>query len=117
MKPLAKFIFAWFRSMDITQGFQDAHFNQSILGCRLRCLVSILDRLQVQLLWASNARPVTCVWFKHLQSLLCLFQHLSIEAVWKLDSGFLAPPAPDHPEVCPINQDGQHFIDVLQEFF
>ena len=56
---------------------------------------------------------MTCVWFKHLQSLLCLFQRPSTDATWKTDSGFL-PPAPDHPQVCPINQDGQHFADLIQ---
>jgi hypothetical protein len=115
MKPLATFIISWFRSMEITQGFRDAHFDQFILGCRLRYLISILDRHQVQLLWASNTRTMTYVWFKHLQYQLCLFQRLSIEAMWKLDSGFL-PPMPDHPKVCPINQCGQHFIDILQEW-
>jgi hypothetical protein len=86
-----------------------------LLGCHLHYLISILKRHQVQLLWASNAKTMTYVWFKHLQSLLCLFQRLSIEATWKLDSNFL-PLAPDHPEVCPINQDGQHFVNVLQEW-
>jgi hypothetical protein len=115
MKPLATFIFTWFRSLDVTQGFSDAHFDQSLLGCRLRYLLGVLDRHQVQTLWASNARTMTYVWLQNLQSLLYLFQPLSIEAMWKPDSGFL-PPAPDCPEVCPINQDGQHFVDILQEW-
>ena len=57
---------------------------------------------------------MTYVWFKHLQSLLYLFQRLSTDAMWKMDSGFL-PLAPGHPQVlCPINQDGQHFVDLIQ---
>ena len=113
--PLATFIFTWFRSIDITQGFQTAQFDQSILGCRLRYLVALLQRHQVQLLWASNAKAMTYVWFKHLQSLLYLFQRLATDAMWKTDSGFL-PPAPDHPQVCPFNQDGQHFVDLVQSW-
>jgi hypothetical protein len=38
MKPLAHFIFTWFRSMDINPSFETAKFDQSILGSRLRFL-------------------------------------------------------------------------------
>jgi len=47
---------------------------------RLRYLTAILERHQVQLLWASNAKTVAHVWFEHPQSLLCLFQRLSTDA-------------------------------------
>ena len=51
MKPLVHFIFTWFQSMDINQGFETfSKFDPSILGSRLRFLMSLLDRHPVQLL-------------------------------------------------------------------
>ena len=56
--PLATFIFTWFRSIDITQGFRTAQFDQSILGCCLRYLITILERHQVQLVYGRpTLRP------------------------------------------------------------
>ena len=52
--------------MDVAQGFESAKFDDSILGCRLRYLMLLLDRHPVQALWATQARTMTYVWFKSL---------------------------------------------------
>jgi hypothetical protein len=114
LRPLASFIHTWFRSMDVAQGFASAKFDTSILGCRLRYLMSLLERHAVQTLWATNARIMTYIWFNSLRSLLYLFQRLSSVSMWKAEGGFL--PADPHVHVCPYNRDGQHFIDLVQDF-
>jgi hypothetical protein len=113
MKPLALFIFTCFHSMDITSGFTTAKFDHSILGQRLRHTIAMLKRHQVQLLWTSNARAMTFVWFKHLQALLYLFQCLATGAMWKHDAGFLWEDL--CPHTCPYDQDGRHFVDIVQD--
>jgi hypothetical protein len=85
--------------MDIAQGFESARFDHSILGSHIRYLLAILERDKVQLLWASNARTMTYVWFKNLQALLYLYQHLATGAMCKTNAGFL--PADPHVHVCP----------------
>ena len=114
LRPLALFISTWFRSMDVAQGFASARFDTSIMGCRLRFLMSLLEKHSVQTLWATNARVMTYVWFQSLRSLLYLFQRLCSVSMWKTDGGFL--PADPHVHVCPYNRDGQHFIDLVQDF-
>jgi hypothetical protein len=114
LRPLALFIHTWFRSMDVAQGFERARFDTSILGCRLRFLMSLLERHAVQTLWATNAKVMTYIWFQSLRSLLYLFQRLSSASMWKAGGGFL--PAAPHVHVCPYNREGQHFIDLVQEF-
>jgi hypothetical protein len=100
--------------MDIAQGFESARFDPSIMGCCLRFLLSILERHAVQTLWATNARTMTYVWFQSLRSLLYLFQRLSLASMWKAGGRFL--PADPHVHVCPYNCDGQHFIDLVQDY-
>ena len=114
LKPLLSFIFTWFRSMDVAQGFETARFDSSILGCRLRFLIALLEKHPVQTLWATNARTMSYVWFKSLRQLLYLFQRLSSISMWKTGGGFL--PANPHVHIDPYNRDGQHFIDLVQEY-
>jgi hypothetical protein len=114
MKPLASFIFTWFRSLDVSPNFDSARFDQSILGCRLLYLQTILDNHSVQTLWASNARLLTFVWFKSLRSLLYLFQRLSSVSMWKEGGGFLR--GNPHVQICPYNREGQHFLDLVQDY-
>jgi hypothetical protein len=114
LRPLASFIHTWFRSMDVAQGFAVAKFDASILCCRIRFLMSLLERHAVQTLWATNARVMTYIWFYSLRSLLYLFQRLVSVSLWKTGGGFL--PADPHVHVCPFNRDGQHFIDLVQDF-
>jgi hypothetical protein len=114
LRPLASFIHTWYRSMDVAQGFVSAKFDASILGSRLIFLMSLLERHAVQTLWATNAKAMTYIWFQSLRSLLYLFQRLSSASMWKAGGGFL--PADPHVHVCPFNRDGQHFIDLVQEY-
>ena len=100
--------------MGINQDFETSKSDHSILGSRLRFLMALLDRHPVQLLWSSNAWTMTFVWFRNLQSLLYLFQRLATGAMWKAHSEFL--PAAPHVHICPYNQDGLHFIDLVQDF-
>ncbi len=114
LKPMALFIFTWFRSMDIDVGFAIARFDRSILGCRLRYLKDLLDRHQVQHLWARNARVMTYVWFQSLQSLLYIFQRLASASLWKAGAGFLHEPP--HVHVDPYDSDGNHCLKTLQDY-
>jgi hypothetical protein len=115
LKPLALFTSTWFRSMDVAHGFESAKFDHaSMLGCRLRCLMLLLDRHPVQALWANQARAMTYVWFKSLGSLLYLFQRLASSSMWKDCAGFL--PADPNVHICPYDGDGQHFLNQVQDF-
>jgi hypothetical protein len=114
LRPLALFINTWFRSMDVAQGFDTAKFDTSILGCRLRFLMSLLEKHSVQTLWSTNARVMTYVWFQSLRELLYLFQRLASVSMWKPGGGFL--PADPHVQICPYNRDGQHFVDLVQDY-
>jgi hypothetical protein len=90
-----------------------AHFDQSILGTCLLYLTKVLERHQVQILWASNSRDMTYVWFQSLRSILYLFQRLATSAMWKVDSGFISG---NPVQICPLTQDSQHFINLIQEY-
>jgi hypothetical protein len=114
LRPLALFISTWFRSMDVAQGFESAKFDDSILGCRLRYLMLLLDRHPVQALWATQARTMTYVWFKSLGSLLYLFQRLASSSMWKDSAGFL--PADPNVHICPYDGEGHHFLNIVQDF-
>jgi hypothetical protein len=114
LKPLAVFIFTFFRCMDVSTGFSKAKFDSSLLGCRLRHLVSLLESHPVQTLWVTNARTMTFAWFRSLQSLLHLFQRLASVSMWKPDSGFLF--AHPHVHVCPDHHEGRLFITMVQDY-
>jgi hypothetical protein len=116
LRPLAQFVYYWFRSMDTPTDFVTnprAHFDHSILGTRLIYLSKILERHQVQTLWATNSKDTTYVWFQSLRSLLYLFQRLTASSMWKMNSGFLSG---DPVNICPYTQDTQHFVDLIQEY-
>jgi hypothetical protein len=116
LRPLAQFVLYWFRSLDTPADFvtnEIAHFDQSLLGTRLTYLAKLLERHQVQTLWAMNSKDPTYIWFQSLRSLLYLFQRLTTASMWKLNSGFVS----GYPvNICPYTQDSQHFLNLIQEW-
>jgi hypothetical protein len=114
MKQLAQFILASFRSLDVPCGLDTCKFDASVLGLRLLYLAAILDRHNVHRLWEQGGRKaMSFVWLNHIRALLHLFQRLVTASSVKLGAGLriTSPITLD-----PFNQDGQHFLDGLQEF-
>jgi hypothetical protein len=108
LKPLAQFISLGFWSHDISSRFHkfDTPYSSAVAAC---FFLHYFEKHRSDT-FGYHRKTMTYVWFSSMRSLLYLYQRLSAASM-EAEFRFL----PCH-HVRPYTRDGQHFIDIIQDY-